>query len=125
MLNGYIENKFDEKLNANDAQETPDGVGAQIFNCTQHSNIVKPVKRKIKDDATLKQQLQTKLTQVSQSDKSTPSQTDVVDEFSVKKEDDFDFNADDSSTTSKSDNYTDPDHLITYRVGGLLKNKLF
>ena len=60
MLNGYIEPKFNEKLIAHDGQEILDSVGAQIFNCKQRSNIVKPVKRKIKDDVTLKQQPQTK-----------------------------------------------------------------
>jgi hypothetical protein len=34
-----------------------------------------------------------------------------------KSELDFDFNADDSSTTSRSDTFVDADHQITYRVG--------
>jgi len=91
------------------------GKSLDTLNVAQETNPTKtnPTKRKLIDDSI--QKTQTKSTQPP-----LTIQPQVVCDFSIKKEEEFDFNADDSSTTSKSDNYLDADHHITYRVGGLL-----
>ena len=89
-------------FDANDLKKPHDAV----------DNNKKPYKRKANEDSSLKQQPQPKLTL------SLTHTQQMLDE-PIKKDDEFDFYVDDSSTTSKlSDNYIDADHQITYRVGG-------